>query len=851
MSGDINRRDSDYVQTSTDGKEPLRGRSQQDCGYRGDGHGRCSDGPRSRFCARRRNGNRDEGERSRHERRHRRCRDRAGDSRRAGRPAGGNHNHPEGDCTNSPLHLGRTFKKHVRAIIALACFFVLFSSASAYAVPGGQTSIQFDMEALSKELEVKPNLEGFAAKGAAFDGEAERAIASLINLEKMYNGSSFLESHPYSAVTEVNGAQLQIETFTEADEHAFQALSSGGTTETAIAAETADAAESAGLFTSAAGGVFLALVPLAGTLVYQDITTGTNFITQAITSSTEDLSKIEEQGGVSVEGFQWIRYPPLNNTVPISRSIQLRYKEVFCGGPEIGCGESTHQEQEVDHLKTHEIPCSCTENEESHGSGVPDYYLQIKVGGWWYTGAPGVTFPGVTPGELSETWSFANSYTRPLYKEWTEPIAGYPTNLRHVATQTVHGTGNEQCWPDKEGYGPGHECGNVWPTVGVRAPSRMHMHLPKHMTKAEVEKLESEGHRFNHYTGTVPNSTTEPAVIKKLAAKLKEHGQRRQEQFECHYMECELEGTEPQPETRLSPPLPGKAPEIPPPIPGTTVVPSCTIVEQSGGACVTTLKEAGFTKTKIEELGWEQAVVTKPPLTTIRTNPSEGAEVETSTEVNVIENPSTEHFPVAVPSINYGHETGTQYKERLETEGWTKVQVKQLTETSTDPHIGPDQASYTQPATGTETAPGRATDITVEANPSTAPVPETGGGIGGPTLPGFKMPHFGVLCKGFPFGVPCWLIHTIESWSGTAEAPEWGIDEFSIKGYKIPGYKFHLSRLEPIMEKVRPAMLIFVTIGLVLLFYNFAKGGSPPSGGGNDNTPGSVGGAQPDEGVYL
>ena len=37
------------------------------------------------------------------------------------------------------------------------------------------------------------------------------------------------------------------------------------------------------------------------------------------------------------------------------------------------------------------------------------------------------------------------------------------------------------------------------------------------------------------------------------------------------------------------------------------------------------------------------------------------------------------------------------------------------------------------------------------------------------------------------------------------------------------------------MEVVRPAMLIFATIGLVLLFFRFAKGGGPPSGSQGDN----------------
>lgn len=125
-----------------------------------------------------------------------------------------------------------------------------------------------------------------------------------------------------------------------------------------------------------------------------------------------------------------------------------------------------------------------------------------------------------------------------------------------------------------------------------------------------------------------------------------------------------------------------------------------------------------------------------------------------------------------------------------------------------------------------------------EGKTETTTEPEGPGAIGPPALPGFKIAAFGVLCKGFPFGVPCWLIKTIESWSAGGSCPQWGIEEFDIKGVKIKGHNFDLCELEPIMEKARPAMLIFITIGLVLLFYNFAKGGSPPSGGGTPDTGG-------------
>jgi len=176
------------------------------------------------------------------------------------------------------------------------------------------------------------------------------------------------------------------------------------------------------------------------------------------------------------------------------------------------------------------------------------------------------------------------------------------------------------------------------------------------------------------------------------------------------------------------------------------------------------------------------------------------------------------------------NEVGSAYKTRIEGLGFTKVTLSTLPEVAIDPKVGPEGVSYTVPAEGIRVAPAT-TDVTVEQNPATAPTPGApeGGGI---TPPGINFPKFGVLCKGFPFGVPCWLAKTIEGWSATGKAPVWGVEEFEVHGKKIKGLTFDFAKLEPLMEKIRPALIIFATIGLVLLFYRFAKGGSPPSGSG-------------------
>jgi hypothetical protein len=200
-----------------------------------------------------------------------------------------------------------------------------------------------------------------------------------------------------------------------------------------------------------------------------------------------------------------------------------------------------------------------------------------------------------------------------------------------------------------------------------------------------------------------------------------------------------------------------------------------------------------------------------------------------------------------IPPVEHD-ELFTHYKTRVETQGFTTVDEHVLPESLIDTSVGPNEVSSVAPSPGTKASPSTKVDVNV--NPEDAPVPgeEGGGSIGGPTLPGFHTPNFGVLCKGFPFGVPCWLWETIESWSAPGVAPEWGIGGWEVSGHKIPDTKFKLSALEPIMEKVRPAILIFATIGIVLLFYQFAKGGGPPSGGAQDSVS-SI--PQPDEDVYL
>jgi hypothetical protein len=108
------------------------------------------------------------------------------------------------------------------------------------------------------------------------------------------------------------------------------------------------------------------------------------------------------------------------------------------------------------------------------------------------------------------------------------------------------------------------------------------------------------------------------------------------------------------------------------------------------------------------------------------------------------------------------------------------------------------------------------------------PPPGEGPIFNAPTT-SLKIPKFGVACTTFPFGVPCWVVKTIESWSSTGTAPTLTVP---IGGHSLVA---KLSAIEPAMEVVRPVFAIAAIVGLVMTFFSFAMGGSGGSGGGSDD----------------
>lgn len=189
-------------------------------------------------------------------------------------------------------------------------------------------------------------------------------------------------------------------------------------------------------------------------------------------------------------------------------------------------------------------------------------------------------------------------------------------------------------------------------------------------------------------------------------------------------------------------------------------------------------------------------------------------------------------IPVPFP---WEGETGEEYAKELE-EHELAPNVKTLPAEYIDPRKGPSAVVTVVPTPGTSVEAG--STVEVNTNPATAPAPLPGGGIGAPSLPGIHLPHMTGLCKNFPFGVPCWLWQEVESWSSTKSPPTLGWASFEIDHHVVPAVAVSLSPLEGVMEVVRVFELVLGSIGVVLLFYRFAKGGSPDSGsntaGGGD-----------------
>jgi hypothetical protein len=178
----------------------------------------------------------------------------------------------------------------------------------------------------------------------------------------------------------------------------------------------------------------------------------------------------------------------------------------------------------------------------------------------------------------------------------------------------------------------------------------------------------------------------------------------------------------------------------------------------------------------------------------------------------------------AIPLIEPG-ETGERYKASAEGEGFTDVHVNVLPESAIDTSKGPNAASKVSPAPGTLSKPGSL--VQVDTNPADAPAPggEAGHGGGGPTIPSLKLPKIATPCTVFPFGVPCWLLTQVSALALATEAPK-----FTVVTPFAGKLSIDLSVGEPVMTTLRPIIAFVAFIGIVMMLYNFSRGGGFTSG---------------------
>ena len=683
----------------------------------------------------------------------------------------------------------------------LLCFFLVgIGTSNAF-------TVEADVAKLVEKFSAEPHLENFSAYSTAEQEAVKRALADTTFLTKEYEGRTVAEvlSH-YGIGSEIAG---QVATEEAAIETGVSSVPDAGATAFLAGGEGLDAAATGlgvagigvGVGTAAAGaGAFVAGYWIGGKLM--EVFGDEN---QSIVRSESTFSI-----GFPVEKEVWDR---VHVTYSWCTANILELAVYNCGAP-------------LEH-ETHAVGGPTYGSSQERAPMPPGYRA---IGSTFYVLVFKSPICGGAYNWCSESSAWIDKSTEALSWPWADPIteeepkgcesspfepygkvAGWPPHLRKTSLLRGAGPLYLRCTPWEE-VGCPFSCERVnkpqkyaiGDNVGIwRTPAQMPVNFPK------PSRTCHEGYTCMH-TEVPPLPSVE-----ELVTKLPEAFSHSQHENLNHVIEHFTPGSS----TLL---------------PGTEIVPTCTSMLAS--ACKTHIESYGFTNVEISPVTWEHAVLTKPANAVISLSPIGGSVVETSHKIEIIANPAL--MPLIIPTPNKG-ETGTQYKERLEHEGQHHVTLTTRTSLETNPAVGPEGVAGVSPGFGKPTDPTGETAIRVEQNPIGVAAPEEGGKIGPPSLPGFIIPEFKVKCEGFPFGVPCWLIETIESWSGTAVAPEWGIDSFTIMGHTIPGKKFNLSPLNPVMEKVRPAILIFCTIGIVLLFYRFAKGGTVESGGGIQDAGGT------------
>jgi hypothetical protein len=163
-------------------------------------------------------------------------------------------------------------------------------------------------------------------------------------------------------------------------------------------------------------------------------------------------------------------------------------------------------------------------------------------------------------------------------------------------------------------------------------------------------------------------------------------------------------------------------------------------------------------------------------------------------------------------------ESAVGYVHRLEEIGFHEVSEEVLPEPVSG--VGPGEVAKVDPAPGTQAYPEN--PIKVEGQPGTKEEPKGGGETGGyvgPKPPGIDTPDFAVLCTRFPFGIPCWIVKTVEKWSAAAVVPS-----FDVPIYRGKMLHIDLAEWEGAMEIIRPVFYGSVVLSIIFMFVNWAWG---------------------------
>jgi hypothetical protein len=243
-------------------------------------------------------------------------------------------------------------------------------------------------------------------------------------------------------------------------------------------------------------------------------------------------------------------------------------------------------------------------------------------------------------------------------------------------------------------------------------------------------------------------------------------------------------------------------------------VPDCTgmTIQQ----CLAALEAAGFQGVHhTVTLNPDEAVQGLPPLTIVETDPRRRTQVDVDGDIIIRRNPRPEDFPVRVPNIVPGEDVGDAQQAIIDADLSPHI----TRAPAPDPTVGPDQVTRTavDPVPGSDVA--RGTSINVEVNPSDAPWPPGTGPGGGKSIDLSPLSAI-TPCTKFPFGVPCWINDALGGWSVAGHAP---VVDLAIP-YFDKSWHVDLSVMQPVVDIMRPLLLLASLLGLGLLFMRLTGG---------------------------